>query len=218
MLNAPGVSSGGAGRRARDGRLAGTVVLAAGCWSGGIDGLPAGAAPVRPVKGQILTLARPPADALITRDGAGDGRGRRRLPRAPRRRPGCVGATVEERGWDTTVTAGGVYELLRDAAALVPGVDEVELVGCGPGLRPGSPDDPPMIGASVVDGLVIATGHYRNGILLTPVTADAVVAAMVGERAAAEARRATEPVRLGPGRFAPAQPGAMYRRGRTARA
>ena len=79
-----------------------------------------------------------------------------------------VGATVEERGWDTTPTAGGAYELLRDALTLVPGLDEAELVAARAGLRPGTPDDLPMIGATGVDGLVVATGHHRNGILLTP--------------------------------------------------
>jgi glycine oxidase len=92
-----------------------------------------------------------------------------------------VGATVEERGWDTTVTAGGAYELLRDALALVPGLDDAELVAVRSGLRPGSPDDLPMIGPAAVDGLVVATGHHRNGVLLTPVTADAVAAAVAGE-------------------------------------
>jgi glycine oxidase len=85
-----------------------------------------------------------------------------------------IGATVEERGWDTTVTAGGLYELLRDAVLLVPGLSELELHETRAGLRPGSPDNAPLIGLGGLGGLVVATGHFRNGILLTPVTADAV--------------------------------------------
>jgi glycine oxidase len=85
-----------------------------------------------------------------------------------------VGATMEERGYDDSVTAGGVYELLRDAAELVPGVLELELTETIAGLRPATPDNAPLIGPAALEGLVVATGHYRNGILLAPVTADAV--------------------------------------------
>ena len=81
----------------------------------------------------------------------------------------------------TRVTAGGAYELLRDALVLVPGLDDAELVTARAGLRPGTPDDLPLVGPSPLDGLVVATGHYRNGILLTPITAEAVVAAVAGE-------------------------------------
>lgn len=158
------------------------VVLAAGCWSAGIDGLPDGAVPpVRPVKGQVVTLRQPPGDPLLTRTVRGivHGFSIYLVPRADGRV--VAGATVEERGWDVTVTAGGTYELLREVLALVPGLDDAELVGVRSGLRPGSPDDLPLIGRSCVDGLVVATGHYRNGILLAPVTADAVAAAVAGE-------------------------------------
>src|SRR5205085_4215750 len=87
-----------------------------------------------------------------------------------------VGATVEEQGFDTTVTAGAVHALLRDAYVLLPDIAELALVESHAGLRPGSPDNAPMIGPGAVDGLVVATGHYRNGVLLTPVTADTVAA------------------------------------------
>ena len=83
---------------------------------------------------------------------------------------------MEERGYDDSVTAGGVYELLRDAAELVPGVLELELTETIAGLRPATPDNAPLIGPSALEGLVLATGHFRNGILLAPVTADAVSA------------------------------------------
>jgi glycine oxidase len=101
------------------------------------------------------------------------------VPRADGRL--IVGATVQERGWDTRVTAGGAYELLRDALALVPGLDDAELVAVRAGLRPGTPDDLPLVGRAAAEGLVLATGHFRNGILLTPITAEAVAAAVAGE-------------------------------------
>src|SRR6202040_3831502 len=94
-----------------------------------------------------------------------------------------LGATVEEQGFDTTVTAGGVRQLLHDAWQVVPGIAELELVECRAGLRPGSPDNAPMLGAApAVEGLVVAAGHYRNGILLTPVTADAIAELLVTRR------------------------------------
>jgi len=158
-----------------------TVVLAAGCRSGSIDGVPdAARPPVRPVKGQILTLRQDPADPLVSRTLRGLVRGSSiyLVPRDDGRV--VVGATVEERGWDRRATAGGAYELLRDALALVPGLDDAELVAVRTGLRPGSPDDLPMIGPSATEGLVVATGHHRNGILLTPITAEAVAAVVLG--------------------------------------
>ena len=159
-----------------------TVVLAAGSWTGTIAGLPdAARPPVRPVKGQILTLRQPPGDPLLTRTVRGLVRGSS-VYLVPRRDGRIVvGATVEERGWDTRVTAGGAYELLRDVLALVPGLDDAELAAVRTGLRPGSPDDLPMIGAGAIEGLVVATGHFRNGILLTPVTSELAVAALAGE-------------------------------------
>ncbi|HEV3464845.1 MAG TPA: glycine oxidase ThiO [Actinomycetota bacterium] len=150
---------------------AGAVVLAAGCWSGGLGGLAAEALPpVRPVKGQLLYLRGPADQPLCSRNvrglevyvvPRGDGRV-------------VVGATVEEQGFDTRVTAGAVHDLLRAALELLPDVAELELVETVVGLRPGSPDNAPMLGPVGPEGLVVATGHYRNGILLTPVTADAV--------------------------------------------
>jgi glycine oxidase len=85
-----------------------------------------------------------------------------------------VGASSEEVGFDLEPRAGAVYELLRDAQSVVPELGEAVLVDVSTGLRPGSPDNAPLIGPSGVDGLIHATGHYRNGILLTPVTADGV--------------------------------------------
>jgi glycine oxidase len=156
------------------------VVVAQGCWSG---------APVRPVKGQILRLRGGPLSE--------------RLVRTPRcyvvSRPDgevVVGATVEERGFDTTVTADGVFGLLEAAREVLPDVGELEFVEAAARLRPGTPDNAPLIGER--DGLIWATGHHRNGVLLAPITAQAVAAMVAGETPP----EAVEP--FGPGRFAKA--------------
>jgi len=159
---------------------AGAVVLAAGCWSGSLGGVPPEVLPpVRPVKGQLLHL-RGPREAPLCRRNV-RGLDVYVVPRADGRV--VVGATVEDRGFDTTVTAAAVYELLRDAVELLPDVGELELTETVAGLRPGSPDNAPLLGASGLDGLVVATGHYRNGILLAPVTADAIVELLTAGRA-----------------------------------
>ena len=150
---------------------AGTVVLAAGCWSGGLGGVAAEALPpVRPVKGQLLHLRGPADEPLCSRNVRG--LEVYVVPRADGRV--VVGATVEERGFDTRVTAGAVHDLLRAAMELLPDVAELELLETVAGLRPGSPDNAPLLGPAGPEGLVVATGHYRNGILLTPATADAI--------------------------------------------
>jgi glycine oxidase len=99
-----------------------------------------------------------------------------------------LGATSEELGWDTTVPAGGVYELLRDAHELVPGITELPLVEMHAGLRPCSPDNAPLIGPTELPGLHLATGHHRNGVLLTPVTGDALAEALTTGELPDEAR------------------------------
>jgi glycine oxidase len=108
---------------------------------------------------------------------------------------------VEERGFDVSVTAGGVYELLREAYRVLPEVAELELVEATAGLRPGSPDNAPLIGPGAIEGLVMATGHYRNGILLAPLTGEAVAALVSGERVPDEVAALT-PDRLEPGMVA----------------
>jgi glycine oxidase len=175
-----------AGVRIADGRVlrAEATVLAAGWWSGRASWLPADARPpVRPVKGQILNLQGPADEPLCERIVATQWV--YVVPRADGRV--VVGATVEERGADTTVTAGGVHELLREAYRVLPDVAELELTGAFAGLRPTTPDNAPVIGRGALDGLVLATGHFRNGILLAPVTAEAVAAILAGERPLAEA-------------------------------
>ena len=157
------------------------VVVAAGAWSGALAGLPSEAAlPVRPVKGQILTLRSPAERAPLSE----------RLIRTPRcyvltRADGrvVVGATVEERGFDTRVTAEGVFRLLEAAREVLPDIDELELAAARAGLRPGTPDNAPAIGSGAVEGLLWATGHWRNGVLLAPLTAEAIAAVLTGSPA-----------------------------------
>jgi glycine oxidase len=152
--------------------LAAHVVLAAGAWSASLEGIEgAGEVPVRPVKGQIMRL-RDPAGAGLIRRVLRFATGYL-LPRGDGRY--VLGATVEERGFDTAPTAGAAYELLRDARELVPGISELEIDELGAGLRPGTPDNAPLIGPGELPGLIWASGHYRNGILLAPLTAELVV-------------------------------------------
>lgn len=158
------------------------TILAAGCWSATLPGLPAEMRPpVRPVKGQILRLR--PVDRYAPRmkctvRGVRRGRSIYAVPRADGRV--VVGATVEEKGWDTSVTAGAVRELLEDVTEVVPALGELELAETLARLRPGTPDNGPILGPSALPGLVFATGHYRNGILLAPITADAIADAAEG--------------------------------------
>jgi glycine oxidase len=166
------------------------VVLAAGWQSAAIGGLPPGIAPpVRPVKGQILRLRPRPGPAgpgspdppapLLSRTVRGLVRGSSvyLVPRSDGEI--VVGATQEELGADTTVTAGGVWGLLRDARLLVPGITELELAEAVAGLRPGTPDNAPVLGPAALPGLVLATGHFRGGVLLAPVTADVLTEYLV---------------------------------------
>ena len=172
-----------------DGRVAGVVladgarlaadhvVIAAGPWSDAIGGLPDHArVALRPVKGQIIRLHDPAGPGLLTR--VLRMRPAYIVPRGDGRY--VLGATMEERGFDTTVTAGAIYGLLRDAIELLPGLSELVIDGLDAGLRPGTPDNAPLIGPGAVPGLHWATGHYRNGILLAPITAELVVESVLG--------------------------------------
>jgi glycine oxidase len=155
------------------------VVLAAGVWSNAIVGIPSHArVAVRPVKGQVLRMHDPAGPGLLTRvirilggyiTPRGDGRY-------------VIGGTMEERGMDTTVTGGAVFEVLRDAIELVPGVAELVVDELCAGLRPGTADNSPVIGPGALRGLHWATGHHRSGVLLAPITAEIVLAGLLGER------------------------------------
>ena len=150
------------------------MVLAAGAWSAQLPD-PGGVAlpPIRPVKGQTLRL-RVPGPPLLRHVIRGTIKGSPvyLVPREDGEL--VVGASSEEVGFDLEPRAGAVYELLRDAQSLVPLLGEVQFIEVSTSVRPGSPDNAPIIGPSSNPGLVLATGHYRNGILLTPVTADGI--------------------------------------------
>jgi glycine oxidase len=158
-----------------DGRVvhAEPVVLATG--AAGVEA--PDAVPLRPVKGQVLRLRDPRGPGLVERTIRGAEA--YLVPRADGRY--VLGATMEERGHDRTPTAGGVYELLRDISEVVPGVLELEVEAVLAGLRPATPDNLPAIGPGTLAGLHWAAGHFRNGILLAPVTADLVAGSLVGE-------------------------------------
>jgi glycine oxidase len=165
----------GAGEEVR----ADAVVLAGGAWSGAMSWLFEEARPpVRPVKGQVVELrgrnSEPAARHILASERV------YLVPRPDGRL--VVGATVEEMGFDTAVTAGGVHELLREAYRLLPDIAEMELVGATAGLRPGTPDNLPLVGPGAIDGLILATGHFRNGILLAPLAAQAVADLLSADR------------------------------------
>ena len=152
------------------------VVVAAGSWSGDIDGLP-GPLPVFPVKGQMLAIdgrgrhngrsGRAPVDRVV------HGRGAYLIPREDGRI--LVGSTVEEVGFRTGPTPRGVGWLIERATALVPALADLPLVETWAGFRPGTPDHLPIIGPDLrLEGLYYATGHFHNGILLAPLTAQAL--------------------------------------------
>ncbi len=165
------------------------VVVAAGAWTEALSGLPDDArVPIHPVKGQILRLHDPAGPGLLTR--VLRMTGGYIVPRGDGRY--VLGATMEERGFDTTVTAGAAFELLRNAFELLPSVTELVIDELSAGLRPTTPDNAPAIGPGSIPGLHWAVGHYRHGILLTPITAELVVDALTGDQADAI-----------PGEFAP---------------
>ena len=153
------------------------VVVAAGAWSRSLGGLPeAVRPPVRPVKGQMLALQMDPASPLL-----------RHVLWAPKiymvpRADGrlIVGGTVEERGFDETLTAGGIFSVLEAAWRAVPAIEELPIAEMWVGFRPTSRDDAPILGPTSVPGLFMATGHHRNGILLAPITAETVSQAVLG--------------------------------------
>ena len=186
-----GDAGGQAGDAGGESIAAEQVVVAAGAWSAAVAGVGA-AVPVRPVRGQLLRLRDPRGPGLL--GGVVRFEGGYVVPRAD---GGYVlGATVEERGFDVQPDAGGVYELLREAIELVPGVRELKIEELCVGLRPGTPDNAPAIGAGTLKGLTWATGHHRNGILLAPLTAELVCRLLAGEQGDELALAACDPQRF----------------------
>jgi glycine oxidase len=149
------------------------TVVAAGAWSAEVWPEAAGLLPMRPVKGQILRLRGEPLlnHVLRTPD----------VYLVPREDGGLVvGATTEEQGFDTRVTTWAVMDLLREAWRVLPGVAELEMSEAIAGLRPALRDHQPAIGRTAIEGLLVATGHYRHGIVLAPVTAKLLAGVMDG--------------------------------------
>ncbi|MDB5394990.1 MAG: thiO [Rhodospirillales bacterium] len=188
---AVGVTAGGSDYTAE------TVIVAAGAWTPDVAGLPAAACPpVRPVKGQMMAVRMDPAAPILnhvlwTQKAY-------LVPRLDGRL--LIGATTEERGFDTSLTAGGMLSLLESAWRALPGIEELPIIESWVGFRPGSRDDAPILGGTAIEGLVLATGHHRNGILLTPITADAIAGlVMTGETDPAIARFGL--ARFGPHEF-----------------
>jgi glycine oxidase len=154
------------------------VVVAAGAWSRSLH--PTLKPLVRPVKGEILRLKSRPGSLPLTRTVRGLVENRP-VYLVPREEGEVVlGATQYEAGYDTEVTVRGVYDLLADAQRLVPGIAEYRLVETAAGVRASSPDNLPLIDW-LEPGVIVATGHHRNGLLLAPITAEAVVAMLAGE-------------------------------------
>ncbi len=147
--------------------LAKHVVVAAGCYSGEIEGL-RNYAPTRPVRGQMVALRsfkarlsrvlRTERGYIVPRD---DGRPQKLV----------LGSTLENAGFEKSVTPAGLEQILRATLELVPELADASMLETWSGLRPDTPDHLPVLGPTDIEGLVIATGHYRNGILLAPVTA-----------------------------------------------
>ena len=164
------------------------VVLAAGAWSASIEGAPDLLRhTLRPVKGQLLRLRAPngtPLPISHTLRATVRGYDVYLVPRASGEL--VIGATSEERGFDRTVTANAVHELLRDATTLVPTIGDLVVTETCAGLRPATRDNMPLVSTAGVTGLVVATGHYRNGILQSAITSDAVLALLAGEELAPE--------------------------------
>jgi glycine oxidase len=175
------------------------VLLAAGAWSREIEGVPPESCPpVRPIKGQMLALRMDPAQPIL-----------HHVVWAPKiylvpRHDGrlLIGATVEERGFDRDLTAGGVLSLLEAAWRALPTIEELPIDEMWVGFRPGSRDDAPILGPTPIEGLTVATGHHRNGILLAPLTIDMISRHMLTGEIDPAIRA------FGLDRFAPAAPGA----------
>ena len=153
---------------------AGAVVLAAGSWSLLVEGNGLPPSAVRPVRGQIAVLdARLPLLSHVIFSGHGYV-----VPRKDGRI--LCGSTMEDVGFEKAITAGGLHHVLAVALEIAPALATAPVVKTWSNFRPASPDGEPILGGGTVPGLFYATGHTRNGILLAPITAEAVTAAVLG--------------------------------------
>jgi glycine oxidase len=162
-------------RTAHETITADIVILAAGAWSAQIEGLGTAAPPVRPVKGQMIALGHPATGPLLEK--LIWSAGVYLIPQPDRL---LLGASVEEMGFDTSLTAGPMMDLLHQAYAILPGIYDLPILESWAGLRPTSRDDAPILGPTAIDGLIMATGHHRNGILLAPLTARIIADFIIG--------------------------------------
>lgn len=167
-------------KTARGDVFAGTTVLAAGAWSPEILEPLGIRLAVRPVKGQMILAGGPPD---FCRHMILDGESYL-IPRADGKI--LIGSTLEEKGFDKTVTIEAVGDLARRGARLMPEIAKLPLVASWAGLRPATPDRLPYLGRAPVDGLILATGHFRNGILLAPITAEIVADLLAGQPSAVD--------------------------------
>jgi glycine oxidase len=184
------------GVRLADGRVVSgeQIVLAAGCWTNQLKGIPAGVVPeVRPVKGEVLRLRSERPFLRRTIRGLVDGSSVYLVPRADGEL--VIGATYLDRGYDTTVTAGGLAQLLRRASTLLPGIGDLEFAEFSAGLRPTTVDELPVLGATRVPGLLLATGHSRIGIQLAPISGD-IMAQILATGEAPELAASFSPLRF----------------------
>jgi glycine oxidase len=173
-----------------------TVVVAAGAWSGRDLDLPIDRLALRPVKGQLVRLHGPRLLRHVVRTPEVY-----LVPRADGEL--LIGATMEEMGFDLSPTGGAAMDLLRRAWAALPGVYDLRLVEVSVGLRSAVDDHLPVVGATEVEGLFLALGHFRNGVLLAPATAHYLARWVAGG----------EP----PGELAPFAPGRLWRENVTRR-
>ncbi len=182
------------------GRLeAAHVVVAAGSWTSLVPGLPAPAAAVRPIRGQLVTCERRPLVARRVLFGAGG----YIVPR-PDGRVVC-GATMEDKGFQKEVTLGGLAEVLSRALRLAPGLADAALLGHAVNFRPASPDTLPLVGPAGPEGLWLATGHHRNGILMAPLTAEIIADAITLTPSTLPDLPALDPRRFGASTTHPAE-------------
>ena len=147
------------------------IVICSGAWTNKIKNIELKEAPIRPVKGQMVCLKMPKENSLLKHI-----LWRENVYLVPRDNSDLIiGATEEEMGFDKNLTAGGIFNLLKIAREVLPAIEDLSIVESWSGLRPTTRDDAPIIGPSKkLKGLIYATGHHRNGILLAPLTSHAI--------------------------------------------
>ena len=158
------------------------VVAAAGSWTTLIPGLPFDAETIFPVRGQMIaTQTRPPVFRRVVFGADGY------VVTRPDGRVLC-GSTMERVGFERGITFGGMTDVIRKATRIAPGLRSASIVDHWSSFRPGTPDGLPLVGETTIQGLLVASGHYRNGILLAPLTAELIADAISGKPQSREAQ------------------------------